>query len=43
MTAADVLALFSATFMSFLVAFALGALFWVAGSSSSPSPRRIPN
>ena len=31
MTAADVLALFPATFMSFLVAFSLGAAFWVAG------------
>jgi putative membrane protein len=31
MTAADVLALFPSTFMSFIVAFALGALFWVVG------------
>jgi putative membrane protein len=31
MTAADVLALFPSTFMSFLVAFGLGAVFWVAG------------
>jgi len=42
MTAADVLALFPATFMSFLVAFALGALFWVAGlvvvSLATPHP-----
>lgn len=31
MTAADVLALFPSTFMSFLVAFSLGAVFWVVG------------
>jgi len=31
MTAAEILHLFPATFLSFLVAFSLGAVFWVAG------------
>jgi|GEM_PF-318037 len=31
MTAAEILAYFPATFMSFLVAFSLGLVFWVAG------------
>ncbi|MBR0681382.1 DUF350 domain-containing protein [Roseomonas eburnea] len=31
MTTADVLAIFPSTFLSFLVAFALGAVFWIAG------------
>ncbi len=31
MTAADILALFPSTFLSFLVAFGLGMVFWIAG------------
>ncbi|MBR0651806.1 DUF350 domain-containing protein [Roseomonas terrae] len=31
MSAAEILALFPATFLSFLVAFSLGAVFWVIG------------
>ena len=31
MTAADILALFPSTFLNFLIAFGLGAVFWVAG------------
>ncbi len=31
MSAAEILSLFPATFLSFLVAFSLGAVFWVAG------------
>jgi putative membrane protein len=31
MSAAEIFALFPATFLSFLVAFSLGALFWVGG------------
>ncbi len=31
MTAAEILSLFPATFLSFIVAFSLGLVFWVAG------------
>lgn len=31
MTAAEILALFPSTFLSFLIAFTLGAVFWIAG------------
>lgn len=42
MTAADILALFPSTFLSFLIAFGLGAVFWLAGlvvvSLATPHP-----